>query len=91
MDEYIFDSDDVLYTRDLPRRVLNNWALYNSDSRLISLELVPITPATENDVMVFGSGFIKEDDGSGFCLEAEVARLQGAGQVDQILKVLQYT
>jgi DNA (cytosine-5)-methyltransferase 1 len=79
MDEYIFDSDDVLYAQDLPRRVLNNWALYNSDSRLISLELVPMTPATENDVMVFGSGFMKEDDGSGFCLEAEVGQASGSG------------
>ncbi|KAJ4744590.1 Cytosine-specific methyltransferase [Rhynchospora pubera] len=79
MDEYIFDCDDILYTHDLPRRVLNNWALYNSDSRLISLELVPMTPGTENDVMVFGSGFMKEDDGSGFCLEAEVGQASGSG------------
>lgn len=79
MDEYIFDSDDIFYAQDLPRRVLNNWALYNSDSRLISLELVPMTPGTENDVMVFGSGFMKEDDGSGFCLEAEVGQGSGSG------------
>lgn len=79
MDEYIFDSDDISYAQDLPRRVLNNWALYNSDSRLISLELVPMTPGTENDVMVFGSGFMKEDDGSGFCLETEGGQASGSG------------
>nr|XP_009408799.2 PREDICTED: DNA (cytosine-5)-methyltransferase 1B-like [Musa acuminata subsp. malaccensis] len=73
-DEYIFfDSDSVSYL-DLPKRVLNNWALYNSDSRLISLELLPMKPCTEVDVMIFGSGIMREDDGSGYFFET------GSGQ-----------
>nr|XP_010936296.1 DNA (cytosine-5)-methyltransferase 1B [Elaeis guineensis]XP_019701343.1 DNA (cytosine-5)-methyltransferase 1B [Elaeis guineensis]XP_019701346.1 DNA (cytosine-5)-methyltransferase 1B [Elaeis guineensis]XP_019701349.1 DNA (cytosine-5)-methyltransferase 1B [Elaeis guineensis]XP_029123947.1 DNA (cytosine-5)-methyltransferase 1B [Elaeis guineensis] len=72
MDEYIyFDSDSYMSYPDLPRRVLDNWALYNSDSRLISLELIPMKPCTEIDVTAFGSGNMRMDDGSGFCLEAD--------------------
>ncbi|XP_039140950.1 DNA (cytosine-5)-methyltransferase 1B-like isoform X2 [Dioscorea cayenensis subsp. rotundata] len=72
MDEYIFfESDANIYYPDLPRRILNNWSLYNSDSRLISLELLPMIPCAEVDVTVFGSGNMKEDDGTGFCHETE--------------------
>ncbi|XP_072988896.1 DNA (cytosine-5)-methyltransferase 1B-like isoform X2 [Typha latifolia] len=71
MDEYIFDSDNSMSYSDLPRRVLNNWALYNSDSRLISLELIPMKPCTEIDVTAFGSGHMREDDGSGFYIETD--------------------
>ncbi|GFZ03206.1 methyltransferase 1 [Actinidia rufa] len=50
-DEYvIFDSDiDANNTDDLPRSMLHNWALYNSDSRLISLELLPMKPCADID------------------------------------------
>ncbi|KAI0501945.1 hypothetical protein KFK09_016890 [Dendrobium nobile] len=72
MDEYIFfDSESSIHYVDLPRRVLNNWSLYNSDSRLISLELLPMKPCAETDVLVFGSGNMQEDDGSGFCMEVD--------------------
>ncbi|PKA56742.1 DNA (cytosine-5)-methyltransferase 1B [Apostasia shenzhenica] len=72
MDEYIFsDSDSSIHYNDLPRRVLNNWSLYNSDSRLISLELLPMKPCAETDVMAFGSGNMRDDDGSGFFMEVE--------------------
>ncbi|XP_020091881.1 DNA (cytosine-5)-methyltransferase 1B-like isoform X3 [Ananas comosus] len=81
MDEYIFDSDSIY--PDLPRRVLNNWALYNSDSRLISLELIPMKPCAEIDVMIFGSGCMREDDGSGFCLETDLAQ-SGSSSSDQL-------
>ncbi|KAJ0964117.1 hypothetical protein J5N97_029239 [Dioscorea zingiberensis] len=75
MDEFIFfESDADLYYADLPRRILNNWSLYNSDSRLISLELLPMKPCAEIDVTIFGSGNMKEDDGTGFCHETEPAQ-----------------
>ncbi|WOK98331.1 DNA (cytosine-5)-methyltransferase 1B-like [Canna indica] len=73
MDEYIFfESDMSMSYSDLPRRILDNWALYNSDSRLISLELLPMKPCAEVDVTVFGSGQMREDDGSGYFLENEL-------------------
>ncbi|PNX55693.1 DNA (cytosine-5)-methyltransferase, partial [Trifolium pratense] len=55
-DEFIvFDNDyDVYDIEDLPRSMLHNWALYNSDSRLISLELLPMKPCSEIDVTIFG-------------------------------------
>ncbi|XP_052148425.1 DNA (cytosine-5)-methyltransferase 1A [Oryza glaberrima] len=77
MDEYIFDSDIGMYSDDVPVRILDNWALYNSDSRLISLELIPMKAGAENDIVVFGSGFMREDDGS-CCSTAELAQLHSS-------------
>ncbi|CAN6280974.1 unnamed protein product [Urochloa humidicola] len=75
MDEYIFDSDIGMF--DLPVRILNNWALYNSDSRLIPLELIPMKSGAENDTVIFGSGFMREDDGS-CCSTAESAQISSS-------------
>ncbi|KAF3779370.1 DNA cytosine-5-methyltransferase 1B [Nymphaea thermarum] len=68
-DEYLFFEDDVyMFTPDmLPRRTLHDWALYNSDSRLVPLEVLPMQQGTESDVLVFGSGYMLDDDGNGFC------------------------
>ncbi|KAM0835241.1 hypothetical protein ACQ4PT_063068 [Festuca glaucescens] len=83
MDEYIFDSDAGLCVADLPVRILNNWALYNSDSRLISLELIPMKSGAENDTVIFGSGFMREDDDS-CCSTAEPTQLSSsASKSDQ--------
>lgn len=70
-DEYIIcdDSMDIDDPDHLPRSMLHNWALYNSDSRLISLELLPMRPCDDIDVAIFGSGIMTTDDGSGFCLD----------------------
>lgn len=66
----VFESDvDVCYPEDLPRSMLHNWSFYNSDSRLISLELLPMKPCADIDVTIFGSGVMTADDGSGFCLD----------------------
>ena len=73
MDEYIFDSEDCMFSDDVPVRILDKWALYNADSRLISLELIPMKSGAENDVVIFGSGFMREDDGS-CCSTAESAK-----------------
>ncbi|XP_010472460.1 PREDICTED: DNA (cytosine-5)-methyltransferase 2-like [Camelina sativa] len=56
-------------TSDLPCRTLHNWALYNSESRLISLELLPMKPCADIDVTIFGSGVVTNDDGNGFSLD----------------------
>ncbi|XP_039683076.1 DNA (cytosine-5)-methyltransferase 1 [Medicago truncatula] len=79
-DEFIvFDNDyDVYDTEDLPRSMLHNWALYNSDSRLISLELLPMKPCSEIDVTIFGSGVMTSDDGSGFNLDTEAGQSSSA-------------
>lgn len=85
MDEYIFfDDESSMSYFDLPRRVLNNWALYNPDSRFISLELLPMKPCAEIDVTIFGSGTMKEDDGSGFCLENDVGQSSSASDLMSI-------
>ena len=43
-DEYIFFDDDnaLLAPHEVPQRMLHDWTLYNSDSRLVSLELLPM-------------------------------------------------
>lgn len=79
MDEYIFDSDIGMFSDDMPVRILDNWALYNSDSRLIPLELIPMKSGAENDVVIFGSGFMREDDGS-WCSTAEPAQLSSSSK-----------
>lgn len=72
MDEYLFYDDScILDPEDLPRRMLHDWSLYNSNSRLVPLELLPMLGGTETDTAVFGSGVMTEDDGSDYCLDAD--------------------
>lgn len=78
-DEYIiFDDFDTLDPDQLPRSMLHNWSLYNCDSRLISLELLPMKPCADIDVTVFGSGIMTADDGSGFCFDNEASSASGS-------------
>ncbi|PIA45611.1 hypothetical protein AQUCO_01600078v1 [Aquilegia coerulea] len=85
-DEYLVSDTDVSICDpdDLPRSMLHNWALYNADSRLISLELLPMRSCDENDVTIFGSGIMTNDDGSGYCLEDSVQSSSGASEVHGI-------
>ncbi|XP_009627548.1 DNA (cytosine-5)-methyltransferase 1B [Nicotiana tomentosiformis] len=80
-DEYIvFDSGvDTYYIDDLPRSMLHNWALYNSDSRLISLELLPMKPCADIDVTIFGSGVMTADDGSGYNVDTDANNSSSGG------------
>ncbi|KAM4106402.1 hypothetical protein ACB094_04G063100 [Castanea mollissima] len=79
----VFDSDTICDTDELPRSMLHNWSLYNSDSRLISLELLPMKPCSDIDVTIFGSGVMTADDGSGFCLETDPNQSSTCGSVTQ--------
>ncbi|KAK1370563.1 DNA (cytosine-5)-methyltransferase [Heracleum sosnowskyi] len=74
-DEYIIcdGSINIHDPDELPQSMLHNWSLYNSDFRLISLELIPMRPCPDIDVTIFGSGIMTDDDGSGFGLDAEVS------------------
>jgi hypothetical protein len=58
MDEYIFDSDDNIFSDDLSARILNNRALYNAYSRLISLEIIPMIRNAVNGGRAQGHGAI---------------------------------
>ncbi|WCJ21819.1 DNA (cytosine-5-)-methyltransferase family protein [Euphorbia peplus] len=81
-DEYIaIDSEEHMMVDpdDLPKRMLHNWSLYNSDSRLISLELLPMKPCEDIDVTIFGSGQMTDDDGSGFCLDNDPDQSSSGG------------
>ncbi|CAH2044605.1 unnamed protein product, partial [Thlaspi arvense] len=50
-------------------RMLHNWALYDCDTRLIPLELLPMKPHDNIDVTIFGSGAVVfNDDGNWDCL-----------------------
>jgi DNA (cytosine-5)-methyltransferase 1 len=73
----IFDNEVGMSVNDLPVKILNNWALYNSDSRLVSLELVPMKPSAEDDIVIFGSGSVREDDDS-FRSTAEAEQLSSS-------------
>ncbi|KAK7314847.1 hypothetical protein VNO77_33375 [Canavalia gladiata] len=80
-DEFIvFDNDYDMYDiEDLPRSMLHNWSLYNSDARLVSLELLPMKSCSDIDVTIFGSGIMTSDDGSGFHLDAEPGQSSSIG------------
>ncbi|KAJ4902811.1 DNA (cytosine-5)-methyltransferase 1 [Raphanus sativus] len=58
-EDYYYELD----IDDLPRKMLHNWALYDIDSRLISLELLPMKPCADIDVTIFGSGLMADDQG----------------------------
>ncbi|KOM50396.1 hypothetical protein LR48_Vigan08g122300 [Vigna angularis] len=75
-DEFIvFDNDyDVYDTEDLPGSMFHKWSLYNSDARLVSLELVLMKACSDNDVAIFGSGVMTSDEGSEFHLETEAGQ-----------------
>lgn len=78
-DEYMVFDHGVGYVDELPRSMLHNWALYNSDSRLISLELLPMKPCAEIDVTIFGSGVVTADDGSGYNFDGESTHSLSSG------------
>ncbi|KAH9684650.1 hypothetical protein KPL70_013634 [Citrus sinensis] len=67
-DEYLIF--DAINPDELPRRMLYNWSLHNLDSRLISLELLPMKPCDDNDITIFGSGIMTTGDSSGLCVDA---------------------
>ncbi|CAI9108868.1 OLC1v1008568C1 [Oldenlandia corymbosa var. corymbosa] len=78
-DEYIVFDSGTTEIENLPVRKLHNWALYNSDSRLISLELLPMRPCSEIDVTIYGSGVVTEDDNSGYVLDTDPSQLCSSG------------
>ncbi|KAF8404028.1 hypothetical protein HHK36_008904 [Tetracentron sinense] len=51
-----WDESIVCHPNKLSRGTLQNWSIYNSDSRLLSLELLPMQPVAEIDVTIYGSG-----------------------------------
>lgn len=85
-DEYIiFDSGvDVLNFEDLPRSMLHDWALYNSDARLVPLELLPLKPCDEIDVTIFGSGIMTADDGSGYICDGDSSHSSNGSGVSTV-------
>ena len=48
---------------DLPRRVLSNFAVYNSEGFCSSLELLPMWSGVDPDVDMYASGNVLDDDG----------------------------
>ncbi|KAJ0090430.1 hypothetical protein Patl1_13960 [Pistacia atlantica] len=85
-DEYIiFDSDiNVFNADDLSQSVLQNWSLYNSDSRFISLELLPMKPCADIDVTIFGSGFMMTDEGTFHDVDTDQSTSAGVQDVDGV-------
>eukprot|EP00955_Chlamydomonas_euryale_P098086 365123-Chlamydomonas_euryale.AAC.26 len=59
-DEEMMDCDP----EDLPRRLLHNFAIYNSEGFFSTLELVPMWSGVDHDVEIFASGVVTEDEGN---------------------------
>jgi len=85
-DEYIvFDNGyDMHGFDDLPRTKLHNWSLYNSDARLVSLELLPMQACSDIDVTIFGSGVMTSDDGCGFNLDSDAGQSSSTTSEPQV-------
>uniref|UniRef100_A0A803MEX4 RFTS domain-containing protein n=1 Tax=Chenopodium quinoa TaxID=63459 RepID=A0A803MEX4_CHEQI len=84
-DEYTIFDDMCMYDADqLPINMLHNWSLYNSDSRLVSLELLPMKPCGEIDFAIFGSGIMTEDIGSGFCYEDDSIQSSTSTELENV-------
>ena len=68
MDEFIlYDEElDHLCPEELPKRVLTDYAIYNADGLLTSLELLPMWSGIDPDVELYASGVVIED-GCGDC------------------------
>ncbi|KAG1328199.1 putative DNA (cytosine-5)-methyltransferase [Cocos nucifera] len=66
MDEEFYNSetDDA---DELPRRILQSWALYDSYLRFVSIEKLPMKTWMDSDSPIFGSGCMIKDDGSCCC------------------------
>ncbi|XP_015580058.1 DNA (cytosine-5)-methyltransferase 1B isoform X1 [Ricinus communis] len=59
IDEFLVICDDEIFNP--PENVLHNWTLYNSDARLISLELLPMRYCADADMTIFASGIVTKD------------------------------
>ncbi|CAI5949593.1 unnamed protein product [Closterium sp. NIES-64] len=83
-DEFLLfdDATAPLYPDDLPRRRLDDWALYDDQLRFVPLELLPMLPGVAADSLVFGSGVMMEDDGSGFSLDDPTVESAGTTRGD---------
>ena len=83
MDELVLMDDEMmdLPPEDLPRRVLSDFAVYNSEGFCSSLELLPMWSGVDPDVDMYASGNVLDDDGewaggqalnTGMCLHLAV-------------------
>eukprot|EP00898_Chlorokybus_atmophyticus_P004393 jgi/Chlat1/4955/Chrsp32S00378 len=70
-DEYMLFEDyaEELLPEELPRHQLDDFAFYNMDGRMVSLELLPMWSGVDPDIELYGSGNMTlgrgEDDWSG--------------------------
>ncbi|CAH2061426.1 unnamed protein product [Thlaspi arvense] len=81
-DELIIADEYKHRNEILPRMILHNWSLYNSESRLISLELLPMQPCADIDVTIFGSGLVVHDRDEGWVCNDPDASTQGSEAQD---------
>lgn len=65
MDELVLMDDEMMDwpPEDLPRRVLSDFAVYNSEGFCSSLELLPMWSGVDPDVELYASGNVLDDDG----------------------------
>ncbi|XP_024535317.1 DNA (cytosine-5)-methyltransferase 1B [Selaginella moellendorffii] len=82
-DEYLVMSGD---DGELEHRMLYDWALYNSDMRFVSLELLPMVSGAETDVEVFGSGLVTEDNFE-YCMDNEPDDAASTTHNENLLRV----
>ncbi|CAM8953919.1 unnamed protein product [Rhodiola kirilowii] len=73
----VFDNALNGFNYKIPYNILLNWSIYDSDSRFISLELLPMNTCADIDVPAFGSGVMLACDGSEFSVDDGKSSSQG--------------
>ena len=64
-DELILAEEEMMNADPefLPRRLLTDFAIYNTDGLLATLELLPMSSGVDADIDLYASGVVVEDDG----------------------------
>ncbi|KAK7283728.1 hypothetical protein RIF29_13469 [Crotalaria pallida] len=80
----VFDDCDEHDIEDLPQRILQNFSLYNSEARLIPLELLPMKSCSDTDITILGSGLMREDDLSWIHLDTDAGQSSSSSSGEQV-------
>jgi DNA (cytosine-5)-methyltransferase 1 len=76
----LYDEELAEYDPEcLPRRLLTDFSIYNSDGLMATLELLPMLAGVDTDVELYASGVVVDDDGDFSGAQTLVADADGAG------------
>lgn len=77
LDEFLLYDEELetLIPEDMPKRILTDYSIYNTEGFMTSLELLPMWSGVDPDVELYASGLVVEDESG----SAQVAAGEGTG------------